>query len=92
MPVARNLRDSLTKRFEGVFASLGMANSLNIEKATFPNKVDLIAAVLDPNFKLFWVDDLVEVDEDEDEENPGAQYEQRAAIKARLTGMYIILI
>lgn len=63
--VARNLRYSLTKRFEVIFARLRMANSMNIETSPFPTKLYIAATILDPNFQLFWVNDLVTVEADD---------------------------
>lgn len=76
----------MTTRFEGIFARLGMANTFNIDKAPFSSKLYVTSTILDPNFQLFWVDDLVEVAGDGIDPS---EEEQKAAIKARLTGLYI---
>lgn len=80
-PVARVLRDSLMKRFEGVFAAVDMAHSLVLSTSPFSSRVFLIATILDPNYQLYWIDDLVDVDTDED------VVAVKATLKAKLKGI-----
>ena len=67
-PTSRALRDSFIKRFVGVFARVGMAYADDLDKAPFGSKLYFLAAMLDPNYKLFWIDDLV-VSRDEEEDD-----------------------
>ena len=78
--MAAKLRDSLKSRFGGIFEHLKMAYSATPEREPFNNKVYLVAAVLDPNLKLFWVEDIKTDDEVEDET------EAKHVIKQKLEG------
>jgi hypothetical protein len=77
---ARVLRNSLISRSQGIFARVNMASSLNLETAPFCSKVYFIAAMLDPNYQLYWVEDLVAVEGDQ-------EIGLRAGIKAKLKGL-----
>ena len=55
------LRDSLMRRFQGLFVQVNMAVSQNHDKEPFSNKVYAAASVLDPNLKLAWVDEDVHI-------------------------------
>lgn len=54
---AGTLRDSLRKRFQGIFVKLKMANCFGRIEG-FNSNVFIAATVLDPNFKLLWLDDI----------------------------------
>ena len=57
-PTALVLRDSLIARFEGLFARVGMAHSINLEKSPFASKIYFLATILDPNYQLYWVEEV----------------------------------
>lgn len=56
--MGRVLRDRLISRFRGIFYRVGLANSLNPVNEPYYSKVYFAAAIMDPNFKLSWIDDL----------------------------------
>ena len=64
--LASKLRDSLMTRFLGVFFRVNMGYTDTPEKAPFHHRIYCAAAVLDPNIKLFWIDEEI----DDDEEKP----------------------
>ena len=80
LPTARVLRDAMKSRFLGIFHRVNMGACLNPLTAPFTSKTYFIATLLDPNYQLFWVDDLVEFNEDD--EGAGA-----VILKNKLRGM-----
>lgn len=80
------LRDSLMKRFLGIFTRVNMGTSFSAvpSKDPFSDRVYAAAAVLDPNQKLLWVAEEVHIrtdlDADEDDQN------ELEAVKNSLTG------
>ena len=71
--LATTLRDSLMSRFQGIFMRASMAHGMEKERAPFYNKVYVVAATLDPNIKLQWVEEIVSGDIDEVVEETGTQ-------------------
>ena len=82
------LRDRLKNRFAGIFVNVKMAFSVDISKEAFSSKVYLAAAVLDPNLKLQWLDDvhIPSDDLDDDDEDLPAKED----LRQELTGMFFL--
>ena len=82
------LRDRLKNRFAGVFVNVKMAFSVDISKEAFSSKVYLAAALLDPNLKLQWLDDvhIPSDDLDDDDEDLPAKED----LRQELTGMFFL--
>ena len=81
------LRDSLMRRFLGIFQRVKMAVSLNPQKEPFCDRLYAAAAVLDPNQKLLWVDHDVHVsdpDSFEDDDDPNKIANVKTALKGNL--------
>ena len=67
----KTLRDRIKYRCAGIFVNLKMSFSVDPSKDAFNSKVYLAAAILDPNLKLHWLEDVniptdPEYDEDSD--------------------------
>ena len=80
------LRDSLRKRFLGIFVRMKMGYSPALEKEPFQNKVYLVACILDPNLKLAWIDEEVKIPSDSDDQD--YEYEEREKIKQEAKGKF----
>ena len=82
------LRDSLKRRFLGIFVRCRMAVSMAPEMEGFHHKVYLVAALLDPNTKLAWVDLDVNFQSDllEDELEQADVCERKDALKRDIQG------
>lgn len=83
------LRDSLRRRFIGIFVNVNMAVSHSPSSEPFHNRVYMVAALLDPNIKLAWVDIEVKVlsdsiDEEVDEREVN---DQKEGLKRKIQGM-----
>ena len=60
------LSRSIMKRFKSIFVSSQMASSTAVHEELFSHKVYLLAAVLDPQFCMDWVDEDVVSGESEE--------------------------
>lgn len=80
--MARVLRDSLKRRFLGIFARVGMGHSMDLATEPFSDKAYFVAAILDPNIKLQWVDeDVIFIDDLDDDD-------KKEEIKTELKGIH----
>lgn len=77
------LRDSLKRRFLGIFVRCKMAFSVSPAKEGFYNKVYLAAALLDPN-----LDVQVESDNLEEDHEQAESSEHKEALKREIQGKY----
>lgn len=80
-PLVVALDGSLRRRFKGIFINCDMEIASD-DRAPYHEKVYLIAAVLDPQYKLHWVDADVVVNEDDDK--------LQDSLKLRLKGWPIL--
>ena len=84
------LSRSIMKRFKGIFVSCQMASSTAVHEEPFSHKVYLLAAVLDPQFCMDWVDEDVVSDESE-ELGPAVVKAQQREIKNMLEGEFFFI-
>ena len=64
------LRDRIKYRFAGIFVNLKMSFTADPSKDAFNSKVYLAAAILDPNLKLHWLEDVnIPTDPEYDEDS-----------------------
>lgn len=52
------------KRFQGIFYHVNMAHVITLEKCPFVSKMYLLAAMLDPNYLLYWIDAELDATDD----------------------------
>lgn len=87
------LRDSLRKRFLGIFQELKMEYSVDPSRGPFCDRIYITAAVLDPNQKLMWVDNDVHISNpdslDDVDDDPGQIDLLKAGIKGKHTQITI---
>lgn len=80
-PLVRALRESLLKRFSGIFVTTNMAKKSEKEEP-FSHSVYFLATMLDPQFGLSWVD----LDVTHEGSTPASQKKLRDELKKRLRG------
>ena len=87
------LRDSLQKRFLGIFSRVKMAVLPEPDSSSTPfyNRVYVAATVLDPNMKMAWIDVDVHIPRTASLEEDEEDLEEKSSVKEDVKGMFVCM-